>query len=124
MAEARNCTLVPAPLNPADFLTHKKIKNSGKLPQYYVEDDHECCPYVNTFAPPQKARKLRRASRKARRAQGKEPDCGEGPPGTEEGREAGGAGKRMNQIHTDRGLPSAAFCRFGLPVATIFRESE
>lgn len=25
----------------ADFLTHKKVKNNGKLPQYYVEDDHD-----------------------------------------------------------------------------------
>ena len=24
-----------------DFLTHKKVKNTGKLPQYYVEDDHD-----------------------------------------------------------------------------------
>ena len=24
-----------------DFLTHKKVKNNGKLPQYYVEDDHD-----------------------------------------------------------------------------------
>ena len=24
----------------------------------YVKDHHECCPYVNTFEPPQKARYL------------------------------------------------------------------
>ena len=41
-----------------DYLTHKCVKNTGDRPQYFVEDDHECCSYVNTFAPPQKARKL------------------------------------------------------------------
>ena len=41
-----------------DFLTKKRIKNNGTVPQYYVEGDHECCPYVNTFEPPQKARKM------------------------------------------------------------------
>ena len=25
---------------------------------YYVTRNHECCPYVNTFEPPQKARKM------------------------------------------------------------------
>ena len=25
---------------------------------YYVDSYHECCPYVNTFEPPQEARKL------------------------------------------------------------------
>ena len=34
-----------------DYLTHKCVKNNGEKPQYFVEDDHECCPYVNTFAP-------------------------------------------------------------------------
>ena len=58
---------------------------------------------------------LRRPPRKARRAQGKEPDCGESPPGTEKGRAAGGTGKRMNQGYTDRGLPREAFCRSALP---------
>lgn len=24
-----------------DFLTKKRVKNTGVLPQYYVEDDHE-----------------------------------------------------------------------------------
>ncbi len=41
-----------------DFLTKKKKANEGEIPQYYVKDNHECCPYVNTFEPPQKARKL------------------------------------------------------------------
>jgi hypothetical protein len=41
-----------------DFLTKKQIRNGGEIPQYYVEGNHECCSYVNTFAPPQKARKL------------------------------------------------------------------
>jgi DNA invertase Pin-like site-specific DNA recombinase len=41
-----------------DFLTKKRVKNTGIVPQYYVENSHECCSYVNTFAPPQKARKL------------------------------------------------------------------
>jgi DNA invertase Pin-like site-specific DNA recombinase len=40
-----------------DFRTKKKVKNET-LPKYYVENGHECCSYVNTFAPPQKARKL------------------------------------------------------------------
>ena len=40
----------------SDHLTKKKRVNRGELPQYYVEDSHECCPYVNTFEPPQKAR--------------------------------------------------------------------
>ncbi len=42
----------------ADYLTKKIVRNDGAVPQYYVEDCHECCPYVNTFEPPQKARKL------------------------------------------------------------------
>jgi hypothetical protein len=41
-----------------DFLSKNRLKNEGQVPQYYVEQDHECCSYVNTFAPPQKARKL------------------------------------------------------------------
>jgi DNA invertase Pin-like site-specific DNA recombinase len=41
-----------------DFLTKNRVKNTGIVPQYYVENSHECCPYVNTYAPPQKARKL------------------------------------------------------------------
>ena len=40
----------------ADYLTKKIVRNDGAVPQYYVEDCHECCPYVNTFEPPQKAR--------------------------------------------------------------------
>ena len=36
-----------------DFLTKKQVANKGVLPQYYVEGNHECCSYVNTFAPPQ-----------------------------------------------------------------------
>ena len=40
----------------ADFLTKKQVPNHGEVPQYYVEDNHECCPKVNTNAPPQKAR--------------------------------------------------------------------
>lgn len=36
----------------SDHLTKKKRVNRGELPQYYVEDSHECCPYVNTNAPP------------------------------------------------------------------------
>ena len=39
-----------------DYLTKKTKANEGEIPQYYVEGDHECCPYVNTFEPPQKAR--------------------------------------------------------------------
>ena len=39
-----------------DFLTKKTKVNEGEVPQYYVEANHECCPYVNTFEPPQKAR--------------------------------------------------------------------
>ena len=39
-----------------DFLTKKRFVNRGIAPQYYVENSHECCPYVNTFEPPQKAR--------------------------------------------------------------------
>ena len=35
-----------------DPLTKKRRKNKGQLPQYYVENTHECCPYVNTNAPP------------------------------------------------------------------------
>ena len=42
----------------SDHLTKAKRKNMGELPQYYVEGSHECCPYVNTNAPPQKARKM------------------------------------------------------------------
>jgi hypothetical protein len=41
-----------------DFLTKKRVENKGIVPQYYVEGSHECCPYVNTFEPPQKARKM------------------------------------------------------------------
>lgn len=41
-----------------DFLTKKQAPNNGEIPQYYVEGNHECCPYVNTFEPPQKARKM------------------------------------------------------------------
>ena len=41
-----------------NFLTHRSKKNTGEADQYYVENSHECCPYVNTFEPPQKARKL------------------------------------------------------------------
>ena len=36
----------------------KKQVNHGERDQYYIEQTHECCSYVNTFAPPQKARKL------------------------------------------------------------------
>ena len=39
-----------------DFLSKDRLKNHGEVPQFYVEQDHECCPYVNTFEPPQKAR--------------------------------------------------------------------
>lgn len=39
-----------------DFLNKKRVANKGIVPQYYVENSHECCPYVNTFEPPQKAR--------------------------------------------------------------------
>ena len=35
-----------------DFLSKDRLKNHGQVPQYYVEQDHECCPYVNTNAPP------------------------------------------------------------------------
>ncbi len=42
----------------ADPITKHRRKNYGELPQYFVENTHECCPYVNTFEPPQKARKL------------------------------------------------------------------
>ena len=42
----------------ADFLTKTQEENKGKLEQYFIKDDHECCPYVNTNAPPQKARKM------------------------------------------------------------------
>ena len=35
-----------------DFLTKKTKVNEGEVPQYYVEANHECCPYVNTNAPP------------------------------------------------------------------------
>ena len=35
-----------------DFLTKKRFVNRGIAPQYYVENSHECCPYVNTFDPP------------------------------------------------------------------------
>jgi len=41
-----------------DFLTKKHKQNEGEVPQYYVRGNHECCPYVNTNAPPQKARKM------------------------------------------------------------------
>ena len=41
-----------------DFLTKKMVENKGEKDQYYVQGDHECCPYVNTNAPPQKARKM------------------------------------------------------------------
>ena len=41
-----------------DFLTKKQVVNRGEIPQYYVEENHERCPYVNTFAHPYKARKL------------------------------------------------------------------
>ena len=39
-----------------DFLTKKHKVNEGEIPQYYVRGNHECCPKVNTNAPPQKAR--------------------------------------------------------------------
>lgn len=42
----------------ADHLEKKKKMNRGELPKYYIRDVHECCSYVNTFVPPQKARKL------------------------------------------------------------------
>ena len=35
-----------------DFLTKTRVKNEGIVPQYYVQGNHECCPYVNTNAPP------------------------------------------------------------------------
>lgn len=35
-----------------DFLTKKMKKNEGELPQYHVRNSHECCPNVNTNAPP------------------------------------------------------------------------
>ena len=35
-----------------DYLTKKVVVNEGVVPQYFVEDSHECCSYVNTFAPP------------------------------------------------------------------------
>ena len=41
-----------------DFLSKDRLKNHGEVPQFYVEQDHECCPYVNTNAHPQKARKM------------------------------------------------------------------
>jgi len=41
-----------------DFLTKKSKINEGEVTQYYVDHSHECCPYVNTNAPPQKARKM------------------------------------------------------------------
>ena len=31
-----------------DFLTKKMKTNQREVPQYYVENNHECCPYVNT----------------------------------------------------------------------------
>ena len=34
-----------------DPLTKKRRKNKGQLLQYYVENTHECCPYVNTMHP-------------------------------------------------------------------------
>ena len=37
-------------------LEKKRVANNGIAPKYYVEGSHECCPYVNTFEPPQKAR--------------------------------------------------------------------
>ena len=51
----KGCALLQKTYTP-DFLTKKAVKNDGSVPQYYVEDSHECCPYVNTFEPPQKAR--------------------------------------------------------------------
>lgn len=39
-------------------LEKKRVANNGLAPKYYVEGSHECCPYVNTNAPPQKARKM------------------------------------------------------------------
>ena len=42
-----------------NHITHKEVKNRDRVvPQYYLRDHHECCPYVNTNAPPQKARKM------------------------------------------------------------------
>ena len=41
-----------------DFLPKKQVPNHNEVLQYYVENSHECCPYVSTFDPPQKARKL------------------------------------------------------------------
>jgi hypothetical protein len=41
-----------------DYLTKEKRKNDGEVKKYFVENSHECCPYVNTFEPPQKARKM------------------------------------------------------------------
>ena len=37
-----------------DFLTKKKKKNEGEVPQYYVTGNHECCPYVNAMSTPEK----------------------------------------------------------------------
>ena len=35
-----------------DYLTKKHKRNEGEVQQYYVKGNHECCPYVNTNAPP------------------------------------------------------------------------
>ena len=39
-----------------DFLSKEIRVNHGEVKQWYVKGSHECCPYVNTFEPPQKAR--------------------------------------------------------------------
>lgn len=41
-----------------NYLTKETKKNEGDAKQYYISNSHECCPYVNTNAPPQKARKM------------------------------------------------------------------
>ncbi|MBR3019336.1 MAG: recombinase family protein [Clostridia bacterium] len=40
--------------------SYKSKKVTVQAPEDWViiENTHECCPYVNTFEPPQKARKL------------------------------------------------------------------
>ncbi len=45
------CTLAQK-LYTEDHVTHKQVRNNGELPMYFIEGTHECCSYVNTFAPP------------------------------------------------------------------------
>ncbi|WP_260265272.1 recombinase family protein [Lactobacillus delbrueckii] len=43
-----------------DFLTKKRIRNQGIMPQYYIKDDHEAIIPKDLFRRVQEERKRRR----------------------------------------------------------------